>query len=174
MDKKYFVYVHYRLDDDEPFYVGKGTRNRDRLKAQRGDWWKRIVAKHGYRIERIFYTNYETEAFNRERSLIATLRALGKPLCNLTDGGDGASGFHRTPECIELIAAKQRGVPRPWQVGASHQRYSGDIVATEIATGKVVTIKGNAHMATLGFNPSNVCKCLKGLRPHHKGYTFAR
>jgi hypothetical protein len=174
MDKKYFVYIHYRADDSTPFYVGKGSNKRDRVRAQRSQWWKSIVRKHGYYIERVFSTDYEEEAFNRERSLIATLRALGMLLCNISSGGDGASGYKRSKECVDRISAKQRGVPRPWQVGHKHQRFLGEIVATEILTGKTITISGNQQMKDLGLNPSNVCKCLKGKRPSHKGYTFTR
>lgn len=45
----------------------------------------------------------------QERELIASLRALGTPLVNHTDGGEGALGRVWSPEARERIASKLRG-----------------------------------------------------------------
>jgi hypothetical protein len=174
MDKKFYVYIHYKVDTDEPFYVGKGSGNRAKVKSQRSSWWKRIVEKHGYYIEILESFNTEAEAFNRERSLIASMKAAGINLCNMTNGGDGAAGRVLSASLREQIASKQRNVPRPQTARDNHPLFKGVIQATHIITGDTIHLVGNADMANHGFNPSNVSKCLKGKRPHSKGYTFKR
>lgn len=48
----------------------------------------------------------------RERVWIAALRAAGHRLTNLTDGGDGLSGYRHPPEVIARVTAKLRGQKR--------------------------------------------------------------
>jgi hypothetical protein len=98
MNGKYYVYIHYKADTGEPFYVGKGCRDRDTYTKRRGVWWNRTVTKHGFKSERVFFTDIEKEALNREVSLIASMRSAGIVLCNVTKGGEGLSGHKFTEE----------------------------------------------------------------------------
>ena len=93
MDKRFYVYIHYKKGTNEPFYVGKGSNRRAFVIQGRSAWWTRIVDKHGLHIEIIDYFDTEVEAFNRERSMIASMAASGLELCNLTAGGEGLSGM---------------------------------------------------------------------------------
>lgn len=45
--KVWFVYVDY-TDDERPFYVGKGTHKRLRIR-ERNSHWKNISHKHGWK-----------------------------------------------------------------------------------------------------------------------------
>ncbi len=97
--KKYFyVYVHRKSSDGSIFYVGKGTGNRAYVKTKRSKYWNNVVNKYGYTVEII--QNYLPEwlAFELETYLIAEYRLLGYNLCNLTEGGEGASGCTRSEE----------------------------------------------------------------------------
>jgi hypothetical protein len=203
MDKKFYVYVHYKLSDDSPFYVGKGSKNRESVSEGRSKWWKHIVDKHGYYSLRVASFAVETDAFQKEISLISDLKFLGFTLCNLTSGGEGASGCNPSTESrLKMSVAKlskeksieTREKMSAWQIGRKpteetlkkmseskvgktgqlHNRFSGIITATHINSGETILISGNKHMAELGFSQGNISECLRGKRKSHKGYTFSR
>lgn len=96
----FYVYIHYKLDINEPFYVGKGYGGRCFCK-DRSPHWKNIVNKHGYTIKIISKNLSEQEAHNLEKSLIKEIGRsdldLG-PLINLTDGGEGCYGHLHSEE----------------------------------------------------------------------------
>jgi hypothetical protein len=98
----FYVYEHYRIGEDIPFFVGKGHHRRAFTKRGRNVWWKRIVEKNGGFEVRFVQENLsEFEAFWLEVNQIAGWgRAdLGEgPLVNLTDGGEGVSGWIPTKE----------------------------------------------------------------------------
>lgn len=100
--KKYYLYVHYRKDKNEPFYVGIGTRYRqndyDRALCfkKRSLFWKRVVAKTKYVVMVISESDDKKDVINQE---INYIRLLGKrktnsgTLVNFTDGGEGLHGY---------------------------------------------------------------------------------
>ena len=94
----YYVYIHYKKSNGEPFYVGKGTGRRAANQTERSDFWKSVACKHGYTVEIVANNLTEAEAFNFEKVLIEKLgRRITNtgPLVNLTTGGDGAAGLPR-------------------------------------------------------------------------------
>lgn len=95
---KFYTYAHFRLDDGKCLYIGKGKSRRAWSKAGRSDWWKRTVAKHGYRVQILATWESEEDAFQHEKLLIACFRDMGHPLVNLTDGGEGMSGCRHSAE----------------------------------------------------------------------------
>ena len=109
----FYVYIHRRATDGQPFYVGKGKGKRARSKRDRSDWWHFVVKKYGYQVEIVASGLQEWYACELERELISLYgrRDLGDgPLVNLTDGGDGV--VRLAPETLERIAAAKRGVSR--------------------------------------------------------------
>lgn len=100
---KYYTYLHIKADTGEIFYVGKGmpARRRASSRLYRSLHWHNVVAKHGLKIEIAAFWATEDEAFAHEKLLICSLRGLGVPLVNLTDGGDGTSGFSHSDEFRE-------------------------------------------------------------------------
>lgn len=100
--KDFYVYLHRRKTDGKVFYVGKGTRYRAYSDLRRSDYWKRIVAKYGYTVE--FYATglQEWYAFELEKELIAYYGR--ENLCNLTDGGEGSSGWIPNNERIASMS----------------------------------------------------------------------
>lgn len=94
----YYVYLHRRADDNEVFYVGKGKGHRAKRTADRSAWWHRVVAKHGIVIEYVETGMFEDSAFDLEIELIRFYRECGHQLVNLTDGGEGWSGYKYSEE----------------------------------------------------------------------------
>ena len=95
---RFYIYVHRKADTGEVFYVGKGQGNRCNVRAGRSVYWKNIVEKHGFTVEKTAWFHDEQEAFAHEKFLIACMRNHGSIICNLTDGGEGNSGYVESPE----------------------------------------------------------------------------
>ena len=137
--RRFYVYSLHR-QCGAPFYVGKGQRNRiarheqHTREGRRGQRFsiirgiQKIGALVGYQIHGFF--DDEDAAFAAEMALIAQIgrRLNGGPLVNLTDGGEGPSGFRqilspetraklsaaltgrsKSPEHVAKVAAKRKG-----------------------------------------------------------------
>ena len=100
---EFYTYIHRKADTGEIFYVGKGKGNRAFSKTGRSRYWQGIVRNHGYVVELMAMFSDESKALAHEVMLIANLRSGGVKLCNLTDGGDGISGYVRPQESIDRI-----------------------------------------------------------------------
>lgn len=113
-DKKYYLYIHYRQDRGEAFYVGIGTkyRNKDYDRAlcykKRSLFWKKVANKSRCNVMIISESDNKEEIINQEINYIAL---LGKKkdkkgtLVNITNGGEGMTG-HKikwTPEMKDKI-----------------------------------------------------------------------
>lgn len=98
---KYYLYRHIRLDKNEPFYIGIGTRQRGHndksiylrayTKTQRSSFWYNITRKTEYFIEIIYESDDKGEIKEKEMEFIGLYgrKENGGILCNMTDGGDG-------------------------------------------------------------------------------------
>ena len=114
MNDKFLVYCHIRPDTNEVFYIGKGTQKRMRDRSNRSRYWHNIVNKAGGYITKIVAANlFEREALSFEKLLIAKLRNAGASICNLTDGGDGISGYRHTEETRRKFSERMKGKPSP-------------------------------------------------------------
>jgi hypothetical protein len=114
----FYVYVHLRSDSGEVFYVGKGKGRRAEATHNRNPWWKNVVSKSGgFKTEKIAWYDEESKAFEHERCAIACFRAAGIPLANLSDGGEGPSGWKRPPFSVEhrarISSSRRLRVIRP-------------------------------------------------------------
>lgn len=127
----YYVYLHIKLTDGTPFYVGKG-KDRRALSKKRSNWWKRVVNKYGYDIIFLEIKLTEQEATEREKYWIKRIgrKDLGLgPLVNMTDGGEGTSGIIKisqpqTPETKLKISLANKG-KIAWNKGKSHSAIKG-------------------------------------------------
>jgi hypothetical protein len=98
--------------DDSVFYVGKGSKYRSTSKNGRSEYWHRIVNKYGLVVE-IVKDNMSFEESNAyEIYLIAKLREEGCNLCNLTDGGEGRSGYSVKDHTKQAISKANKGKKR--------------------------------------------------------------
>ena len=96
------VYKHIRLDSNLVFYIGIGKSNkRPYSKNHRNTYWHNIVNKHGYKIEIISENITWDEAKEMECRLILEYGRLDLKtgsLVNMTNGGEGISGYSHTEE----------------------------------------------------------------------------
>jgi hypothetical protein len=93
-----------------PFYVGKGRKARATSNNGRNAHWKNIVAKDGGRHVEFIAQNIDNElALLVEMEAIDQFRRLGIVLTNLTDGGDGTTGYVLSDHTKIKIASKARG-----------------------------------------------------------------
>lgn len=118
---KYYLYRHIRLDTNQPFYIGIGTKIKSfnsfkteykRAFVKKGretnPHWNNIINKIKYRVEILLESdNYE---FIKEKE-IDFIKLYGRIdlktgiLVNLTDGGEGQKGVKKgaNPQQIEKI-----------------------------------------------------------------------
>ncbi len=107
---RFYVYEHLRNDTGAIFYVGKGVGNRSNLSSRRNQHWKRIVAKAGGFSVRIASKNLNEElAFLVEIERIDQLKRIGVNLCNMTNGGEGLSGYVVTDRVRKKLRERMLG-----------------------------------------------------------------
>jgi hypothetical protein len=116
MSNDFYVYLHKKRTNGEIFYIGKGSGRRCFVKNGRSNHWKNIVNKHGYIIEIINNNLSERESLDIEIDLIKKF----KPVCNLTNGGDGAKGF----EVNDLTREKYRAAKLGKKQSDAHAKKS--------------------------------------------------
>jgi hypothetical protein len=113
----YYTYAHFTADTKELFYIGKGHYRKDRPQATRAasskgrnKYWNNIVKKHGgFTYEVLAEWKTEKEALDHEMFLIPLFKEMNIRLCNLTNGGEGLSGWHHTEEHKKKMSELQKG-----------------------------------------------------------------
>lgn len=112
----FYTYSH-ATPEGRIFYIGKGQGKRAHQLKYRNDKWKKIVAKYGKpSIQILADWNTEAEALEHEMLLINCFRDMNYELANLTDGGEGTSGYKHTIEQIERNRKAKIGSV-PWNKG---------------------------------------------------------
>lgn len=108
----FVTYAHY-TPQGRLFYIGKGSgKARAHYFSGRNNYWNKIVAKYGRPSVQILADwDTEEEAFSHEVLLINCFRDMGYELANLTDGGDGTSGYKQTEEHKEKLRIARTGKP---------------------------------------------------------------
>jgi len=112
---QYYIYQHRAADTGEIFYVGKGKDKRHADKNKRSRYWKFYVEKHGFTSEIIADNLDEELAFLAEIECIDVYKRRGIKLVNLSNGGEGCSGYSH-PHSEEQKAkwsAMRKGVTSP-------------------------------------------------------------
>lgn len=127
----------------------------------RNNYWTKIAKKYGKpRVQIIADWNTEQEAFEHEIVLIKCFRDMGYQLANLTDGGDGTSGYKQTPEHIEKNRLARLGKSAVWNIGRKHSEETrrkcgaknvGRIHTEEEKKKRTTKLIGNKH-AVGNFN----------------------
>ena len=96
MNNNFYVYIWTRLDKNEVFYVGKGSKNRYKDMRMRNRYFLNIVNKIGIdniKIDIIENNLTEEQAFQKEIFYINYYKKQGCNLTNISKGGEGSSGW---------------------------------------------------------------------------------
>ena len=168
MKNNYYVYLHIRLDNGQPFYVGKGLNNRSYTKSSRGIHWKNIVNKYGFDVIILEKNLTEEESYKLEKYWIDKIgrKDLNDGLLiNLNDGGKGGlSNYKHTEQSRKKMSNSHKGkiFSKELREYWSKNRKSGTsklVLNTE--TGIFYeTIKEAAQ--SLNINHYTLCDILKG------------
>ena len=113
-------YVYRLLSNGITFYIGKGKRTEtyDRINYHLNYWvhnknkklTNKIKKLNGvFDIEIVFESKNEQECLDLEKKII--LEVGRENLCNLTDGGEGVSGFNHSEETKQKISIWRKGKP---------------------------------------------------------------
>jgi hypothetical protein len=110
-----YVYRHIRLDKNEPFYIGIGSKEnfyRAYEKRKRNKIWNDIASKTDYEVDILFDNIDWDEACKKEIEFIRIYGRINNKtgiLSNLTDGGDGIYGAVRSLEHREKLRTANTG-----------------------------------------------------------------
>lgn len=115
--KNHYLYRHIRDDNNEPFYIGVGTKRgnsypRANSTMNRNRWWRFIVEKTTFTIEIIFESSNYQEILDKE---IEFIKLYGRKdlkegqLVNLTDGGEGSLGAIVKDSTRKLHSKRSKG-----------------------------------------------------------------
>jgi len=101
----FYTYAHY-TPEGQLFYIGKGQGKRAHSLHQRNKHWNSIVKKYGKpEVKILAQWDSDAEAFQHEIFLIASFRAMGCKLSNMTSGGEGVIGMPLSEEHKKKISA---------------------------------------------------------------------
>lgn len=105
----YYVYRWIRLDTNTPFYVGKGKLKRAYETTNRNRYFKNIINKTACEVEIVISDLEESEALFKEVEFIKIYKKLGYCEANITNGGEGTSGYKHSLETINKIKTSGTG-----------------------------------------------------------------
>lgn len=158
VENKYYVYLHIKETNGKPFYVGKGQGKRAISISDRNKWWYNTVDKYGFDIIYLETELTEEQALEKE---IYWIKRIGRkslnegPLVNLTDGGEGTSGYvytkiHREKLC-KAMAGEGNGM-----YGKQHSNETKVILSLKASLWK----RSESHMTSL-VNAANEVRSKK-------------
>lgn len=122
--EKYYLYRHIRVDKNEPFYIGIGTKSEQDLKygyygrasAKHVDnnIWLKIIAKTEWRWEILLESDDRKFISEKEKEFILLYGRKcdnSGTLANLTLGGEENHGYNHSEEAKRKISESQKGKP---------------------------------------------------------------
>lgn len=188
-DGKYYLYRHVRLDTNEVFYIGIGTKPKEFVsqkreyaraytKGNRNTLWKRITNKTSYKVEILLESNDREFLEEKEIEFIAlygrkNLR-LGT-LSNLNDGGGKATGKVYTREeilrmCIPIHQYSLDGsFIKSFECMTDARKELGILVSDIVQASKNPNLKRSKHTAG-GFQWRT--KFFDSIEPYNKEKFF--
>jgi hypothetical protein len=111
---QFYAYVHARaeaVDASAVFYVGKGCGKRSHDFSARNPYHGNVIGKYGEEsiLAGRFDCSTEKFALELEKGLIKTLKRMFVKLTNMTEGGEGVSGYSHTDSARKLMSAQRKG-----------------------------------------------------------------
>lgn len=167
---KYYLYRHIRLDTNQPFYIGIGTKpkkynsfkkeyQRAFVKQGRNTYWKNITNKTEYKIDILFESNDHDNIQEKEKEFITLYGRIDLGtgiLVNYTDGGVGSSNMKfESQERIKNSTIRK-----------IYQYSSEGIFIKEWNSISEASRKLKIHSG-------NITNCAKGKTPHCGGFIWS-
>jgi hypothetical protein len=152
------IYQHRRADNGQIFYVGKASNPYRKLKTQnRNSRWHQIVNEAGgFTAEEIVSNVDEDLSLLAEQEYIDKLKKLGLPICNLTTGGQGRSGWNPSEETRKIWSEQRKGK-------APHNKGNK----------KPATVKTQEEKEEIKrIRAEKVSNAFKGKEPWNKGLSY--
>jgi len=152
------IYQHRRADNGQIFYVGKASNPYRKLKTQnRNSRWHEIVNEAGgFTAEEIVSNVDEDLSLLAEQEYIDKLKKLGLPICNLTTGGQGRSGWNPSEETRKIWSEQRKG-----RVPHNKGNKKPVVVKTQEEKDEIKRIRAE-----------KVSKAFKGKEPWNKGLSY--
>ena len=165
------VYVLSDPRTNQIRYVGKTTKGKKRLRghlkergrSKRSSWIKSLRLQ-AYKPQFDVIESFDNESLLSEAEMfwISYFKMIGCNLTNMTDGGEGSTGFKHSVEVIEILRKKSTGKTVPKEV---RKKMSDSHIGLQVGSknpmfGKLGTMlgrKGSLHPTFgLKFPDSNV------------------
>lgn len=179
LEDKHFLYRHIRLDTNQPFYIGIGTKKkwftdtkteyrRAFEKTARNIFWKRVINKTNYEVEILFESNDYEFIKNKEIELI---KLYGKKwnntgtLVNITDGGEGITGYSLPEWHKKKLSEARIGT---FKKGTKIYQYN--------KSGNFIKEWRSIAEAERSFNvkDSSICKCVNNKSNSSHGFYWSK
>ncbi len=111
--ERFYVYEHIRKDTGAVFYVGKGSGKRCNHFVNRGKFWNNFCKSKDNVKVRLPIQNVDEElSLLAEVELIDLYRKRGVRLVNISDGGEGTSGWIPSQETRQRIGEANKHTPK--------------------------------------------------------------
>lgn len=164
MAKTFYTYTLSSSKNPEiPFYIGKGFGKRmyihERLAVQEKHPNLHLQRKirnilnenNEIIIQKVIDNISEDIAFAKEKELISYYKSIGIKLCNLTDGGEGASGYICSQELRKRLSKLHKGMIFSEEHRKNISKHRKGSKASDIA-------KHNISISKIGTHLSNECR----------------
>lgn len=192
--KNRYIYAWYYTNNNEIFYIGKGTGNRWKdVKSSRNDFFKSIINKHlsngEVSVKKLYTGLTEEESLRIEKRLIKYYKSKGLCKANFHEGGAGGyTGNYDSPERSKKISEAMK---RAWKKpdtklyspnkGRKYGKWFGEKMS-KLLTGKKRTEEQRKHYSeanqALNNDPirsklksERISKALKGVK-HFEQWTY--
>jgi hypothetical protein len=130
--ERFYVYEHIRKDTGAVFYVGKGSGKRCNHFANRGKFWNNFSKSKDNVEVRLPIQNVDEEfSLLAEVELIDLYRRRGVFLVNISDGGEGTSGWIPSEETRKRIGEANKHTPKA--TGEKHGMFGKKHTAESLA-----------------------------------------
>ena len=112
----FYVYEWFIIDTNEIIYVGKGTKNRYKVKKH-NYFFNEMIKRYECDSRIIKFFDEEIDAFNYEFERIRELKEKKQCICNIYNGGSGGSTkiwtsekreFYSKYNCMKNIVQRER------------------------------------------------------------------
>jgi len=198
---KFYLYRHIRLEKNEPFYIGIGTKDsiiecpsnykRSYDTKYRNKIWKDIFKKTKISIEILLESDDYDFIEQKEQEFIALYGRIDKKvgtLANLTDGGGGARNSIRTPEHRQKISDRLKGTKMSeetikkrkenWKrlnkegYKSVSKKLSKPILQLDLEGNVIKEWKSITEASKNGYKLSKLSRCCNGKQETHFGYKW--